>query len=329
MTVPRRRWLLLIHQLPPKPDYFRVKIWRRLQRLGAVAIKNSVYVLPESDQSFEHFQWLVREIVGADGEASVCDATFVDGLSDGQIEALFRSARSADYAAVAEEAEAMLRTIPAARGLDGGRRAEIESTLSRLHRRLEEIAAIDFFGTPARRQAEGALGRVEVKVRGSSKRPTASGSKVAPGRKSGRTWVTRKGVYVDRIASAWLIRKFIDPRARFRFVEEREYQPRPSEVRFDMFEGEYTHEGDRCTFEVLLDRFALDQQGLKTLGEMVHDIDLKDSKFGLPETAGLQRVLDGIRCRHADDEARITESARVLDAIYQSLQGEGKGPAAV
>src|SRR6267378_8706615 len=98
------RWLLLIHQIPPKPDYFRVKIWRRLQRIGAVAIKNSVYVLPKSDQTLEDFQWIVREIVEGGGDASLCEAGFVEGLSDGQIEALFRAARDADYAAIADEA---------------------------------------------------------------------------------------------------------------------------------------------------------------------------------------------------------------------------------
>src|SRR5438067_10094157 len=95
------RWLLLIHQLPPKPDYFRVKIWRRLQRIGAVAIKSSVYVLPYTDQATEDFQWLRREIVAGGGEASVCQAAFVDGLSDGQIEALFRAQRDAEYAELA------------------------------------------------------------------------------------------------------------------------------------------------------------------------------------------------------------------------------------
>ncbi|MGH7499467.1 MAG: chromate resistance protein ChrB domain-containing protein [Gemmatimonadales bacterium] len=312
-----------MHQLPPKPDYFRVKVWRRLQRIGAVAIKNSVYALPQSDQSFEHFQWLVKEIVSAGGEASVCDAAFVDGLSDGQIEALFRAARSTDYAAAADEAEALLRTIPAARSLDAVRRGEIESDLGRIHRRMVAIAAIDFFGAPARRLAEEALRRVDGKMRTPSKRRAPPGSKAAPARKSGRTWVTRHGVYIDRIASAWLIRRFIDERARFRFVEESGPAPRPNEVRFDMFEAEYTHEGDRCTFEVLLDRFALSHQGLQALGEMVHDIDLEDSKFGRPETAGLQRIIDGIRRRHTKDEERIEQGARVLDAIYQSLEGDG------
>src|SRR6266849_5585140 len=106
------RWLLLIHQIPPKPDYFRVKIWRRLQRVGAVAIKNSVYVLPKNDQTLEDFQWTVREITEGGGDAWICEAGFVEGISSEQVEVLFRAARDADYAAISEEAKELARKFP-------------------------------------------------------------------------------------------------------------------------------------------------------------------------------------------------------------------------
>ncbi len=322
LTPPGTRWLLLIHQLPSKPDYLRVKIWRRLHRVGAVPIKSSVYAMPRSDQAMEHFQWLVREIVAAGGEASVCEATFVDGLSDAQIETLFNTARAADYAAVAEEAADLLRTIPAGRGLNAERRGEVEPAVSRLRRRIGEIAAIDFLGTPARNLAEEALTRLEqrMKISTKSKRePPATGGRKG---KTGRTWVTRQGVYVDRISSAWLIRRFIDSRARFRFVEENNYRPGANDVRFDMFDAEYTHEGDRCTFEVLLAHFdLLDDPALRAIGEMVHDVDLKDQKFGRPETAGFESVLSGIRRGSPRDDERLAQGSAVLDAIYHSLRG--------
>lgn len=319
LSAPGRRWLLLIHQLPSKPDYFRVKIWRRLQRIGAVAIKSSVYALPQDEQSVEHFQWLVREIVAAGGEASVCDAAFVDGLSDAQVEAIFRTARGAEYAAVAEEAEELRRSLPAGRAFDAERRGEVESAVARLRRRLNEITAIDFFGTPSREPAEAALRRVEERMRTSSEKRNGLATKTARGKETGRTWVTRKGVYIDRVASAWLIRRFIDPKARFRFVEERGHRPAANEIRFDMFEGEYTHEGDRCTFEVLLARHALQEPALHALGEMVHDIDLRDGKFGRPETAGLERLVDGISRTHRVDEERIAHGGSLLNAFYESL----------
>jgi hypothetical protein len=318
---PGRRWLLLIHQLPSKPDYVRVKIWRRLQRLGAVAIKSSVYALPLSEDGAEHFQWLMREIAAAGGEASVCEAAFVDGLSDGQVEDLFRAAREPEYARVAEEADALLRGLPAGRGPNLQQRADGDSAAGRLRRRMAEISAIDFFGAPGRKAADAALHRLEARLGSGLARKPSPAASATPAPKSGRTWVTRRGVYVDRIASAWLIRRFIDPRARFRCVDERGHRPAAREVRFDMFQAEFTHEGDQCTFEVLLARFGLDQPALRALGEMVHDIDLKDGKFGRSETAGLERVVDGIARTHAEDDERLAQGAAVLDGVYQSLRG--------
>ncbi|HLQ22765.1 MAG TPA: chromate resistance protein ChrB domain-containing protein [Gemmatimonadales bacterium] len=319
------RWLLLIHQLPPKPDYFRVKIWRRLQRVGAVAIKNSVYVLPCTDQAAEDFQWVRREIVAGGGEASVCRASFVDGLSDAQIETLFRAARDAEYADVARQAEDLLRTAPAGQRLEGPARADVENGLARLRRRTGEISTADFFGAPAGGMAESALQRVEARLRppAAKSRKRDEGARFRPG----RVWVTRRGVYVDRIASAWLIRRFVDPKARFRLVAS-DYRPAPGEVRFDMFEAEYTHEGDRCTFETLVARFAPADAALQAIGEMVHDIDCKDARFGRPETPGLERLIAGMaRAQQADDD-RLAAGAAAFDALYESFAGgsAARGP---
>src|SRR6266481_6316553 len=158
------RWLLLIHQLPPKPDYFRVKIWRRLQRVGAVAIKNSVYVLPRSDQTLEDFQWIVREIAEGGGDASLCEAGFVEGLSDSQIEALFRTARDADYAAIAEEARELGKKHRT-RHSDEETRDELEADASRLRKRLADVAALDFFDSLGRQTAEGLVSSLEARLR--------------------------------------------------------------------------------------------------------------------------------------------------------------------
>src|SRR5438876_7749880 len=210
------RWLLLIHQLPPKPDYFRVKIWRRLQRLGSVAIKNSVYVLPKNEQTQEDFQWVLREIVEGGGDASLCEARFVEGLSDDQVEALFQAAGGTEYDQVAEEARRLAETPRPDRQVEETRRTQSEVDLARLKRRLAELVAIDFFGAPGREAAEGLVSGVEARM-------TGKNSKLGPDSARtfrredflGKTWVTRKGIYVDRMASAWLIRRFIDPDARF------------------------------------------------------------------------------------------------------------------
>ena len=308
-------WLLLIHQLPPQPAYLRVKIWRRLQGMGAVAVKGAVYALPLDDQTQEDFRWLVREIVGSGGEASLCEARFVDGLSDQQVRALFDAARDADYEAIRNEAVALtteLATQPERRG-EGTRQ------LARLRRQLSQIAGIDFFGANRREAAEAALSALDAALAGPEPKGEREESMITSeplGRLQGRTWVTREGVHVDRIASAWLIRRFIDPEARFAFAVGKDRAPRPEEIRFDMYEAEFTHEGDRCTFEVLLGRVGLGEPALQAIGEIVHDIDLKDGKFGREETAGVAGLIGGIVLAHADDEERLARGAAVLDDLY-------------
>src|SRR5262245_286307 len=227
----RSPWLLLIHQLPPTPNYLRVKVRRRLRRLGAVALKQTVYVLPNTDEALEDFQWLRQEIDSAGGSAIIAESRFVEGISDEEIAA----------ALAGERADSPEPTVPPA---------------------------------PDR---------------------------VTPG----RTWVTRADAHVDRIASAWLIRRFIDPTARFKFVPARGYNPRRGALRFDMTGAEYTHVAEDCTFQTLLKRFHLRDPALTALGEIVHDIDCKDELFKRPETSGIQSLIRGIVRTTKDDRARI------------------------
>jgi hypothetical protein len=241
----RASWLLLIHRLPPRPDYLRVKVRRRLARLGAIPLKSTVYVLHWSEEALEDFQWLRREIEAEGGEAVLCAVSLIEGLTDAALEARFRS---------------------------------------------------------------------EV-VTG----PTSPQGAALPDVSKGRVWVTRQDVHVDRIASAWLIRRFIDRKARFRFVPARGYRPKRGELRFDMYEGEFTHEGGDCTFEVLRRRFDLDDPALVALGEMVHDIDCKDGKFGRAETAGLRRLVQGVVAASDQDAARLEQGGIILDSLYAGI----------
>jgi hypothetical protein len=311
------RWLVLIHQIPPRPNYLRVKIGRRLQALGAVALKNSVYLLPQSDQSLEDFQWVRREIVAGRGEATICESRFVEGHTDGDVEALFRTAREADYSSLAREARDLERTVTR-----GGRGASLESSramLGRLRKGLSEIQAVDFFGARGREAVEGLLAGVEARLRPArTAKPPAA---VLPARSlRGRTWVTRSGIHVDRMASAWLIRRFVDRQARFKFVPGHAHTPRRGELRFDMSEAEFTHDGDLCTFEVLVRRFGADEPALRHLGEIVHDIDLKDGSFARPEAPGLERLIAGIVMRHVGDEARLKEASATFDSLFESFR---------
>ena len=310
-----KTWLLLIHQIPPKPDYLRVKIWRRLQALGAAAVKNSVYVLPPGDETLEDFQWLAREIREGGGEALVCGARLLDGLDDGEVRQLFVAARDADYAQLAGDARELLQA--AAQMAND----ELRTRLARLAKRRERIGAIDFFAAPGAEAVDGLLGALgnagapakeEDMPNLASERPA-----LAP---AGTTWVTRRDVRVDRIASAWLIRRFIDPEARFKFVAASGYRPKRGERRFDMFEAEFTHEGDRCTFEVLLRRAGIEDIALAGIAEIVHDLDLKDGKFGRDEAAGLDRLIDGLCLTNDDDEARLVQGNLLFDGLYAALR---------
>src|SRR5262249_4395989 len=299
---PDPRWLLLIHQIPPKPAYFRVKIWRRLQAIGAVAIKNSVYAAPKNDETQEDFEWLLREIVKGGGDASICEARFIEGLQDDGVEALFNAARESDYRQLTDEAR--LISERAASEEDPQTDAEV----TRLRRRLTVVGAIDFFGAPGREIAEALVSGLEHQV---NTRTTAAPQASRLVDLRGRIWVTRKGVHIDRIASAWLIRRFVDAHASFKFVPARGYQPEPGEVRFDMFQAEFTHDGDQCTFEVLLTNLGLDDGALRPIAEIIHDIDLKDEKFGRPETIGIDHLIAGIAMAHREDEERLIRGTAV------------------
>lgn len=309
-------WLLLIHQLPSKPAYLRVKIWRRLQGIGAVAIKSTVYALPATADTREDFAWLLKEIVAGGGEAMVCEARLIDGLSDDRARALFDGARDADYEAIANEARALAATLGAAAG--GEEKTEERAQARRLRKRLADVMAIDFFGATGRLGAEGSIAELEGRLVADEGMDAAEPQAVSTIEDlKGRIWVTRKGVYIDRIACSWLIRRFIDADAVIRFVPGKGYVPKPDELRFDMFEGEFTHEGDRCSLEVLLARAGLDDPALQSIAEIVHDIDLKDGKFAREEATGIAHLIAGIAMAHADDEERIAQGVPVFDNLYQ------------
>lgn len=306
-----REWLLLIHQLPPKPDYLRVKVWRRLQKLGAVAVKNSVYVLPDEPGSLENFQWLAREIESAGGEATLCKAALVGGLSDRNVIKLFNDARSSDYRELAAGIKQHAETgafVQMSAGIVG-----TEQSLARFRRRFSEIRAIDFFGAGEATVAEQAILDLENNLQ----HPNSSGEETVQSHLElkSKIWVTRSGIYVDRMASAWLIRRFIDPQARFKFVTENDYPSRTGEVRFDMFEAEFTHVGDACTFEVLLHLVENPNPALRLISQIIHDIDLRDGKFGRDEAAGLEAVINGIAQSSQDDDQRLEQAIPLFDQL--------------
>jgi hypothetical protein len=313
------KWLVLIHQIPPKPDALRVKTWRRLQQIGAVAIKQSVYVMPFLEQSREDLSWTLKEVIDGGGDGSISEVRFVEGLTDDQVISLFQNARKSDYEKIIKNANQLV-----AEWSDGNidpkdPAKRVKAQLEKLQRQFDNIAAIDFFKAPERGTANLLIKDLAARSSGivsdvgtSTERLDALKDKV---------WVTRKNVFVDRIACGWLIRRFVDEAALFKYIDSDAFAPGPGEIRFDMFEGEYTHEGEQCTFEVMIKRLNLQDSGLTALAEVIHDIDLKDNKFNRSETDGLYALLTGLTASEPDDEKRMAKGAQLMENLYAYFHG--------
>jgi hypothetical protein len=315
------RWLTLAFALPAQPAYGRVKVWRRLQKVGAVSFKNALYWLPATDAALEDFEWILREIRELGGEGLILESRALQGLTDNDIRALFERAREEDYGELAREVQALLSAAERKRGPPEA--SEISAQVARQRERLKAIEAIDFFQSNGREQVHSLLRTLEARAPqeedvGASDEPDVQSLR-------GRVWVTRAHVHVDRMASAWLIRRSIDRNARFKFVTERHYRPLPGELRFDMYEAEFTHDAERCTFEVLLDQIGKPDVALRAIGEIIHDLDLKDQRFERPETAGVGQLLNGISRATDDDEERLRRSAEALDNLYLALSRTPRG----
>jgi len=318
----RNPWLLLIHQLPREPAYLRVKVGRRLARVGAIALKNSVYVLPRTDNTLEDFQWIRREIVEDGGEATVVEAKLLEGLSDDEAEAKFREAKDAEYAELIREARG-LASEPSPRRKrpwSDEERAAVLADVLRLERRVKDIETTDFFGAPGHEVATSLLR--EIRRKAEPPMPVSTGEP-RPAEMHGRTWVTRTGVHVDRIASAWLIVRFIDPEGTFKFVSAKGYAPLEGELRFDMFEAEYSHEGENCTFETLVARFGIDAVGIRAIADVIHDIDLKENKFDRSETAGVAACIAGLCRVERVDEGRLARGFALFDGLLAHFASKG------
>ena len=324
----KQEWILLIHQLPPKPTNLRVRAWRKLQKLGAISIKNSVYVLPANERTHEDLQWLKQEIEASGGEATVFRASSVEGATDEEIIAAFRKERDEEYARVAAELEGLTgATREQKRGghLSAGRLAGYEAELDKLHAELERIVSTDFFAAHGRASALAAYERCQQSLRASQSLERAStktramrGDILDRAQYQGRRWVTRRNMHIDRLASAWLIKQFIDKRPRFYFVAEGEVVE--GGTAFDMFGAEFTHQGEDCTFETLIKRFGLtDNPALREMAEIVHDVDLKDDKFHRLEAAGLNMVVRGLGELMRDDRKLLRQSGALFDGLYALL----------
>ena len=322
------RWLLFVHQLPANPSNLRVRTWRRLQQIGALAVKQAVYVLPDSPNAREDFEWLKTEIEANGGQASVFAADSVDTWSNDALVEEFRRSREAAYTELAREAERILARTGA--GPRRSRGMPSRRTVQRLRERLTEIEHVDFFGSAGRDRVFVLVRQIEERALGTQRRCGESAIGDAPTSYKARLWVTRPRPGVDRMASAWLVRRFIDPEARFSFAADRNAVPDDA-IPFDMFGVEFSHQGEGCTFETLCAVFGIEEAAVKRLARIVHDLDLKDARFGAPEAATVGAVIEGLQLAHADDDALLAHGIVLFDSLYRAFEKSARsaGPRAL
>jgi len=299
---PRRHkfsfWLLLLFRLPATRQAERVATWRKLKRSGAILIQTSTYVLPDEPARYEYFQWLTQQIRDAGGDATLVRAHEIEGLPDDRLVDLFNSARAKDYAPLAKQLQRLLTR---------GKKAD---AIERIRKQFRDIREVDFFDSPQAQDVEMLLRKIEKTTKAS---PAVNSKNYR-----NKTWLTRPRPEIDRVGSAWLIRKFIDPNAKFIFNSKASLQPKA--VSFDMLDAEFSHHGDDCTFETLTKRFAIHDKAVRKIGEMIHDADLDDTRFQRVEAIGIDRVLKGWAKAGMSDGDLLRNGFTMFEGLYRHLQ---------
>jgi hypothetical protein len=303
-------WLLLLYALPARQNTERVNLWRKLKRFGAVALKTSGYVLPDDAMQYERCQWLSKQIRDAGGEATLIRMAEIEGMSKDEIVGMFNEARAAEYKELAAACQEALGRHKK------GAEEELAAELEKFQRRFREIREVDYFDSPDVHDAQVVLERAVRALtpqKGSTVEPTLKAKAFV-----GKTWLTRPRPGIDRAGSAWLIRRFIDARAKFIFGMDPVKHAKA--VPFDMAEVEFSHHGDDCTFETLVKRFGISDKAVVKMGEMVHDADLEDEKFQRTECIGINSVLNGWSRSGMTDHELLAKGIECFEGLYQSLR---------
>jgi hypothetical protein len=311
-------WLVFSYSLPSKTQSSsRVALWRRLRRLGAITITGGIHVLPAREEDLEAFHWLAEEVQQAKGEAVVMRVEQFEGLTDADLIERFRRARANDYAALEAQASA-LEERPRAQ-LKPEERTRKRERLERLRRQHAEVARLDFFDAPEGSLVAAQLARI-AQALAAGEASSAVVAPVAIPAYRDRHWVTRPRPHVDRLACIWLIRRFINPAAVIRYANA----PEPDEVAFDMHHGAFSHRGNLCTFESMVVAFGLEDPNLHLMGEIVHEIDLRDGRYVHPETAVIDAVLKGWLLMGFSDQELETHGVALFEGLYTAFARGGQ-----
>ena len=315
------RWLTLLMSLPPTPTRHRVGVWRKLKRMGAVNLRGSAWILPENPETTELVHWLVQEVQSFRGGATLLRVDAVETMSDEQLMALFNAERTAEYQAVTREVREILARVDR---LGSARRVPVDQLrgkLEGLKRELDRVQGIDYFTAPAGVRARALWETTAKRLRKVEARPSPSptgGRRRGALPPPGTTWVTRPRPHIDRIASAWLIKRFLDPQATFGFADRADAAKKG--VPFDVLGAEFGHHGEDCTFETLVKRFGVKDRRIRSIAEIVHEADLKDGKFARSEAVGIDLAVSGLVAAIPDDQELLERGMKLFDGLYTTLK---------
>lgn len=319
------KWILLIHQIAQDAPNLRVKVWRNLKKLGAVLFRNAVYLLPYTKEHEESMQWICQQIRDSGGDASLFITESMDKKHNEEIVKTFQESCNKEYVPFIDQCSDVLKQIEQIEETEGITDRFVEDLkrkLSEIIKSADEIAKIDFFHAPQRDEFLKKTESIRKRIDKWSKKMKEEASVVNKVYQKkaflGKKWVTRKDIYIDRLASAWLIRRFIDQNAKFVFISKGKNNLPKNAIPFDMYGAEFTHHGDACTFETLIKAFDLKDHALRPIAEIVHDIDLKDNKYNRKESDGIDQIIAGFSKKLNNDNKLLEKGMEIFDALYQS-----------
>ena len=325
------KWILFIHQIAQDAPNLRVKVWRDLKKYGAALFKNAIYVLPYTRDHEEILQWLCKHIKDNGSDASLFITESLDKKQDAEIVNTFNNLCGKEYIALSNVCDTILKTVEQIEGTEGitdSFTQDLKKRLNETIKNAEDLARIDFFNAPQKEPVSQKIQLIQQKLDGwtkTMKREVSGIDKTYQAKDYvGKKWVTRKDVYIDRMASAWLIRRFIDAKARFVFLPKSTDKMPKDAIPFDMYGSEFTHHGNDCTFETLIKAFGLEDAALQPVAEIVHDIDLKDNKYGRKEVEGVEQIINGLSQRLRNDNKLLEAGMEIFDALYQYYSSKNK-----
>ncbi|MBI5682141.1 MAG: chromate resistance protein [Deltaproteobacteria bacterium] len=318
-------WLLFFYTVPSKPVSSRMRIWRRLAKTGAIAIKDAVYILPYNDEHYELLQWLVSEITAMKGDAGFVKVSKIETMKNEELVEFFNRQRESDFRGIQTSISEMEQKINSVKKDSASNHLnKLSERFKKTAREFEEIRKIDFFGSRAGSGLQKRLGLIEKRLKKSSdvlfKDAPVTVRRIED--YQGKAWFTRKKPFVDRMASAWLIKRFIDNNAVFKFTDESVAGAADKKsVFFDMRGGEFTHAGSLCTFEAIISSFGIKDPAAQKIAEIVHELDVKDNLYENPDSSGVEEILNGIRKTAKSDEEMLKKGMEVFEMLYISKGG--------